>query len=202
MGAQVLTAEKRTETGKNAARRLRGRGFIPAVLTAHGKTESLQLGEKDFSKLFKGGISESVIFELNIEGGDSTLAFVKDFQIDPVTDGIVHLDLYKITKGEKIHTSLPLEITGTPKGAKLGGLLEIYERHISVECLPMDLPEKYVVDVSDLGLDENIHAKDLNLGDKIKLLSSPDTVIAVIHPPKKAEDADSSEGGSADNTGE
>ena len=187
MQAKVLEAELRTETGKNASRRLRSKGLIPAVIYSHGKAEDIQIDSKEFSKLFKGRISESVLFNLKISNKEEQMAFVKDIQFDSVTDSVVHLDLYKVTKGEKIHTHLSLEIVGTPKGIKLGGQLEIHDRTIDVECLPTDLPEKFTVDVSELSLNEAIYAKDLKLGDAIKLTSNRDAVIAIVHSKKKEE---------------
>jgi large subunit ribosomal protein L25 len=189
MQEKVLLAESRKETGKNANRRLRDKGFIPAVIYSHGKAENIQIQAKDFSKLFQGKISESVLFDLKINDKDPQTAFVKDVQFNAVTDAIIHLDLYKITKGEKIQTHLPLEIIGTPKGIKLGGQLEIHDRVIDVECLPLDLPEKFIVDVSELMIDESIHAGDLKLGDSIKLISNRDAVIAIVHPKRKEEAA-------------
>ena len=187
MQEKILNAELRKETGKNANRRLRDKGFIPAVIYSHGKSENIQIQSKEFSKLFQGKISESVLFDLKINN-DLQTAFVKDVQFDGVTDSIIHLDLYKITKGEKIQTHLHLEIVGTPNGIKLGGQLEIHDRVIDVECLPSDLPEKFVLDVTELLIDQSIHAGDLKLGDNIKLISNRDAVIAVVHPKKKDKD--------------
>ena len=112
------------------------------------------------------------------------MAFVKDFQRNPATGELVHIDLFKVTKGEKIHTTVPLKITGTPKGTKIGGLLEISKHEIEVECLPMELPETIEVDVTDLDLNEYIHAKDIKLADGVKLKSNPETVIASVHTPR------------------
>ena len=154
---------------------------------SHGESESIQIQDKEFSKLFQGKISESVLFDLKIDNKEAQTAFVKDVQFDGVTDSIIHLDLYKVTKGEKLHTHLPLEIVGTPKGIKLGGQLEIHDRVIDVECLPADLPEKFIVDVSELMIDQSIHAGDLKLGDSVKLISNRDAVIAVVHAKRKEE---------------
>ena len=192
MSAKTLIAESRDERGKNANRRLRAEGFIPAVLYSHGESEALKIQEKEFFKLFHGHISESVIFDVKISGGSEAMAFVKTYQSNPVTDEVIHVDLYKVTKGEKIHTQVPLEIVGTPKGTKLGGLLEISEREIEVECLPQDLPEKLEVDVTELVIGQSIHAKDLDLGDAIKLRSNGDVVIAAVHETRTAK-ADSEE---------
>jgi len=102
MQEKVLTAESRKETGKNANRRLRDKGFIPAVIYSQGKAESIQIQAKEFSKLFPGKISESVLFDLKIDNKDMQTAFVKDVQFDGTTDSVTHLDLYKVAKDENI----------------------------------------------------------------------------------------------------
>ncbi len=191
MEGKTLVAETRDDFGKNISRRLRREGFIPGVLYSHGETSSIKVRENEFFKLFHGHISESVIFDINVAGSDeSTLAFVKDYQIDPVTDQIVHIDFFKVTKGEKITTLVPIEVVGTPKGLKLGGVLEISEREVEVECLPKDLPEKITVDVTELMVDDSIHAKDVELGEGVTLKSNAEGVIAAVNPPRavKAEE--------------
>lgn len=203
MQAKSITVEPRTDFGKNASRRVRKKGFIPGVLYSHGKSENIQVPEKEFFKLFKGRISESVIFDLlTTDKKDTTekMAYVKDFQADPLTGEILHLDLFKVTKDEKIHTHVKIEFTGTAKGIKLGGILEVDLRELEVECLPMDLPEKIQINVTDLDIGDSIHVKDLNLGDAVKITSNLDASIASVHVPKvaaveeKVEEAAAAEG--------
>jgi large subunit ribosomal protein L25 len=95
MVSQNLEAVKRTEIGKNESRRLRVKGFIPAVLYSHGTSESISVDEKSFTKIFKGHISESVILKLNIDGKEECEVFVKDYQRNPLNDNVEHLDLFK-----------------------------------------------------------------------------------------------------------
>jgi large subunit ribosomal protein L25 len=192
MQAKLLNAELKNETGKNANNRLRAAGFIPAVLYSHGESEQIKINEKEFFNLFKGHISESVIFSLNIPNKKDSadlMAYIKDYQLDPVTEKVVHLDLFKVTSTEKIKTRVPLEIIGTPKGIKQGGFLEVYAHEIEVECLPKDLPEKVVVDVTELELDKNIHAKALNLAAGVVLTSNVELVIAAVHSPRVEKEA-------------
>jgi len=188
MEQKNLSAELRTETGKNQNNRLRKAGFIPAIIYAHGKAEAIKVPQKEFNKIFKGHISESVILNVNIAGGTNEMAFIKDYQKEPVSGDITHLDLYKVFKDEKINTKVEIHLTGVAKGIKMGGVLEVYDRFIEIECFPMDLPEKIEVDVTDLLLNETIHAEDLKLGDKIKILTSPKTMIAAVHEPKAVEE--------------
>ena len=185
MQSKNLNIEKRSEFGKNSNRRLRGDGVIPAVLYAHGEAENIQFNFKEFFTLFKGHISESVI--LNLQGlGEDQLAFVKDYQMDPISDDLVHVDFFKVTAGEAITTNVAVEVEGSAEGVKLGGILEINEREITIECLPRELPEKIIVDVTNLGLNESIHAGDIKLEGSVKLVSNPETVIVGVHTAKAA----------------
>jgi large subunit ribosomal protein L25 len=100
MEAKRLTIEPRSVVGKNASRRLRRNGFIPGVLYSHGEAESIQIPDKDFYKLFKGKISESVIFDLHSSSKkdfEDKMAYVKDYHLNPVTNEILHVDLFKVT---------------------------------------------------------------------------------------------------------
>lgn len=195
MNGKLLNAELRTETGKNSCNRLRVEGYIPAVVYSHGKSDVLKIKEKDFSLLFKGHISESVIFDLHIQGkneGD-LMAFVKDFQADPVTGRILHLDLFKVTKGEKIKTHVPVELIGTPIGLKQGGILEHGDREIFVHCAPAFLPEKITVDISQLSVGESVHVSDIKLSDEIEILTSGNSLVAAVERPRTAEEAPAAE---------
>ncbi len=189
MESKRLTIEPRTDKGKNASRRLRAGGFIPGVLYSHGETEAIKMQEKEFLKLFKGRISESVIFDLHSASKkdfDEKMAYVKDYQSDPVTNKLLHVDLFKVTATEKIHTNVPVFFIGTAVGAKMGGILEVEAREVLVECLPRDLPEKIEVDVSGLNVGDAIHARDINLGDKVKIMLNPEAAIVTVIIPKIA----------------
>lgn len=195
MNGKLLNAELRTVTGKNSCNRLRVEGYIPAVVYSHGKSDVIKIKEKEFSLLFKGHISESVIFDLHIEGkneGD-LMAFVKDFQADPVTGRIYHLDLFKVTKGEKIKTHVPVELIGTPIGLKQGGILEHGERELFVHCAPALLPEKITVNISELGVGDSVHVSDIKLGDEIEILTSSNSLVASVERPRTVEEAPAAE---------
>ena len=184
MEGKSLQAELRNEFGKNACIRMRNDGFIPSILYSHGQATALKIRKKEFYSLFDGAISESVIFDLKIANSKDDadqMAFVKEFQIDPVSGDLVHVDLFKVTQGEKIHTHVHLEFIGSPKGVKLGGVLEISERMLEVECLPRDLPSKIEIDVTNLMIGDSIHARDIILSDKIELLSNADSVVVSVH---------------------
>lgn len=185
--ARSLSAQTRTETGKNSNNRLRVAGFIPAVMYSHGTAENIQVNKKDFGSVFGKKISESVIIDLDVTGKGKSHVFVKDYQIDPVTDEIVHLDFYKITEGEKIRTSVPLIIIGTSAGARLGGIFEVIDRDLHVECLPTELPEKLEIDVTSLQIGEAIQVKDIKGPASLKILLDPEHVVAHVTMAKEEE---------------
>jgi large subunit ribosomal protein L25 len=188
MEAKSLTIEPRTDLGKNASNRIRSKGFIPGVLYSHGECEVVQIPRKDFFKLFKGRISESVIFDIHSKEkqDDERMAYVKDYQMDPLSGEILHVDLFRVTKGEKIHTHVPIEFVGTAKGVKLGGILEVDLREIEVECLPKDLPEKIQIDVSNMEVGDSVHVKDVVLAEGVKIMGNAEASIASVHVPKVA----------------
>ncbi len=191
MQKQLVNAEIRKEFGKNANNRLRMKGYIPAVMYSHGKTENLQILQKDFFKVFKGHVSESVLFDVNVIDNQSKSkhqVFVKDYQINPVTDEVIHLDLFKITEGEKIHTRVAVEIIGTPKGVRQGGILELVERELEIECLPAEIPEKIALDVTNLEIGDSIHVKDIPSSGSLKFLGDLEKVVVTILAPHKAEE--------------
>jgi len=193
MSAKSLTAVARNSTGKNNNNRLRSEGFIPAVVYSHGKTESIKVKEKELQNLFKGHILESVIFDLHIDGQQDIMAFVKSFQKDPVTGKILHLDLFKVTKTEKIKTHVPIELIGTPAGLKMGGILQHGERELAIQCLPGDLPEKITIDISDLVPGDAIHVSDVKLNDKIEVLTTAENIIVSVEKAKVVEEAPAAE---------
>ncbi|HEY1405006.1 MAG TPA: 50S ribosomal protein L25 [Spirochaetota bacterium] len=185
--ARNLSAQVRTETGKNSNNRLRVKGFIPAVMYSHGTAENIQVDKKAFNTVFGKRISESVIVDLDVDGKQKCHVFVKDYQIDPVSDEIVHLDFYKITEGEKIRTSVPLVIVGISSGARLGGVFEVLDRVLHVECLPVELPEKIELDVTSLQIGESIQVKDIKGPASMKILLDPEHVVAHVTMVKEEE---------------
>jgi large subunit ribosomal protein L25 len=176
--ARDLAAQQRTTTGKNENNRLRAEGFIPGVVYTHGKSESVQVKKKEFASVFPGHISESVIINLDITGKDKCQVIVKDYQTDPVSDEVIHLDFYKVTAGEKIKTMVPFETKGTAVGARLGGVFEVIDRFLHVECLPSELPEKIVVDISGLNIGQGIQVKDIKGPESMRILLNPEHIVA------------------------
>ncbi len=187
MQTHTLSAELRAEKGKNANNKLRSNGFIPAVVYSHGTAESIKIQSRELSRIFKGHISESVLLNLQFKDKSDSV-FIKDYQRDPVTDQVLHLDFFKVTADEKIHTHIPVEVIGNATGVRKGGILEHIERELEIECLPRDLQEKIQIDVTNLEMGESIHIKDLRRFEGISFLGDPDRVIVTVLAPSKVKE--------------
>jgi large subunit ribosomal protein L25 len=187
MSKSSISAELRSERGKNATYRLRQEGFIPAVIYSHGESEAIKIKKNDFYSIFRGHISESLLIDVNIiskKKDDNHQVFVKDYQLDPITSELVHIDFYKITAGEKIHTKVPVEVTGKSEGEKMGGILEVIERELEIECLPREMPEKIEIDVTNVNIGDSIHIEDIETTGSLKFLIDEKRVIVTVLAPK------------------
>jgi len=180
----VIEAEKREATEKVS--NIRKEGKIPAVIYNHGNTEHLKVNEKFIQKMFSAGISESQLIDLKI--GDKTeKIFIKDYQVDPVSNQILHLDFFRITYGEKVKTHIPLHIEGKSVGEKEGGILEVFLHDIELEILPKDLMPSITVDISDLKIGEGVHINELNLPESAKILVEGNPIICHVSQPTVAQ---------------
>ncbi len=191
MKTHKLTAQMRKETGKNACSRLRRSGFIPAIIYTHGKSEAVQVPMREFGKLFKGNISESVVIDLEVTGGSAEpeqKVIVKDYQLNPVTDEVMHLDFYKVDLSEKLQTVVPVTTIGTSKGERMGGMLDVIERELQIEALPGDLPEKIEIDVTNLDLGHSIQVKDLPVSGSLRFLADADRIVVTVLIPKAVKE--------------
>jgi large subunit ribosomal protein L25 len=180
----VIKSETRDALGKNASRRIRRSGSVPAVLYGEGiESVSLILDRKDIIKILKSETGENTLFKLALEGGEKD-AMIKDVQIDPTTDEILHADLIQIAMDKIIRVMVPLEVTGEAYGVKTeGGFVDFMTREIEVECLPALIPERRVVDITPLRLHQSLKVGDIRLPEGIKLISEPTTVAVLIQVP-------------------
>ncbi|MDR2404713.1 MAG: 50S ribosomal protein L25 [Spirochaetaceae bacterium] len=200
MSQVVFAARNRADSGSGHARRIRRAGRIPAVIYGHsGKALAIDLDALEFANGVKG-ISESTIVKINIDGKTHD-AFVKDTQRE-ITDGtILHVDFYEVESNTLLRARVSVHIQGNPIGVREGGILELPLHDVEVECLPGDLPERIVVDISDLKVNQSIHVRDLSLGQGVRLISGGDQVVALVKF-AKAEEAAASEEEKASETAE
>jgi large subunit ribosomal protein L25 len=180
-----LQAQERAERGKNAARRLRASGMTPAVLYGEGNeaggSTALAIPTKivDYTLHHFG---DNALYNIAIDGDTST-ARVVDAQRDPVSGLLIHVDFAPVNMTERIEITVPLSVTGEAPGVDEGGVLQQVAYEIQVESLPGDIPQEITLDVSNLGMNENLTLGDLTLPDGVILLSEPEEVAVTITAP-------------------
>lgn len=174
-----LQAELRQAAGKGPARRLRRAGKVPATLYGeHKPAVSLAVDPKQLAAILRSESGQNTIFELRMDG-EKTAAMVVDWQREPVRGALIHVDLKRIAMDRRLRVRVPVQSQGEAVGVKLqGGILELVTREIELECLPTEIPEHIVVDVSNLSLGQNLRVGDLQLSAGLKTITDPDRVIA------------------------
>ena len=178
----VVAAQVRESRGKNEAHRTRAAGLIPAIIYGgHGDPVSVSVNPREIAKITRSSTGYNTIFKLEIGGGESTPVMVVDQQLDPIRGTLLHADFKRIDLTKRIRVAIPVTTAGEAKGVKVqGGLLEVITRSVEVECLPDDIPEKFVVDVVELLIGQAARASDLPMTGSMKLVSDPHSVIAHI----------------------
>jgi large subunit ribosomal protein L25 len=178
----TVAAQPRASRGKNEARRTRRSGLIPAVVYGAFKDPvAVAVSPKAILQIVHSAGGYNTIFNLDIEGRENTPVMVVDHQNDPIRGTLLHADLKRIDLTKRLRVSIPLGTQGEPKGVKTqGGLLEVITRAAEIECLPDEIPEHFIVDVTELLMGQSKRFSDLPMSGSMKLLGSPDTVIAHI----------------------
>jgi large subunit ribosomal protein L25 len=176
----TVPASVRESRGKNEARRLRASGLVPAVLYGSGQASvALSVDPKQIFKILHSSTGHNTIFDVTVKEGETTPVMLVDWQLDPIKDNLLHLDLKRIDLTKRLRAAVPIRAQGEPAGAKLqGGLLELITREIEIECLPDEIPEYFTIDVSELMIGDAKRASDVALPESIKLLSQADSVLA------------------------
>src|SRR5258707_340453 len=172
----TVSAELRESRGKNEARRLRVKGFAPAILSgASQPAVAIAVSPKEVNKILHSNTGHNTIFNLAIQGGEDTPVMIVDWQLDPVKDNLLHVDMKRIDLTKRIVVKVRVHVTGEPKGVKLqGGLLELITREIEIECLPDEIPEMFTLDVTELMIGQNLRAGDIPVTGSTKLVSPAD----------------------------
>jgi len=184
----AFNAEKRDIFGKNASRRLRREGKVPAVLYGAGiESVSLSLSKKDIFTIMKTETRENTIFKINYDAVSQDV-MIKEVQKNPATDELFHVDLVQILMDRAIRIAVPLQLTGEAVGVKTeGGFVDFVTREIDVECLPSNIPELIPVEISGLHLHQSLKVSDLVPPPADKFMEEPGTVIVLIQVPHAEE---------------
>ena len=180
----TINAEKREETGKGPARSLRRKDMVPAVLYRGGGSLLIKLAKKEITKFINSTAGEQIMVNLQFGGGESKLALVKDYQIDPIKRELLHADFFEVLLTEKVKVNVHVIPTGEPVGVKRdAGILQNLIRDIEIECLPDKIPGHIKIDISGLEIGQSFHVGDLQLPEGIKVLTDPGEVIVNITAP-------------------
>ena len=181
----------RETRGKNAARRTRKKGDVPAVLYG-GKEDSISLtvNAKQVAKVLRSESGHNTILSVAVAGSPEAKAILKDWQVDPVSGSLLHVDLLRIAMDVRMRVKVPVHTFGEPQGVKVqGGIFETVTREVEIECLPSDIPEEFRVDVSEMLIGKQLRAGELPFDPKkVKLLTDPQRVIAHVVILKKEEE--------------
>ena len=185
-----LQAREREERGKNAARRLRASGMVPAVLygDGDGQTRSLAVPDRvvDYTLHHLG---DNALYDVNLGAGTSTARIV-DVQRDPVSGRLIHVDFAPVNMRERIEVTVPLHVVGDSPGAEEGGVLQQVAYEVQVESLPGEIPQELSLDVSSLGMNENLTLADVMLPEGVTLVSDPEEVAATVTAPTEITEED------------
>jgi large subunit ribosomal protein L25 len=178
----TIKAERREGRGKNDARRVRAAGRVPlTIYGGEGDSVSASASLAELAAILRTESGHNTIFTLDIDGEGGHDVMFLDRQIDPVRGRLVHADLRRLVRGQKIEVAVPLHLTGEPVGVtEGGGVLEQMVREIQIRVSPRDIPDSIDLDVSNLGVHDVLHVSDLRVADNVEILSEPETVLATV----------------------
>jgi large subunit ribosomal protein L25 len=175
----VVTKPREGKFNKNAARRVRAAGKIPAVLYGPGHDPvAIEVDPKQISRILFSETGRNTIFDVEVSGQKPAKAMVVDLQREPINDLLIHIDLKRIAMDKLLHVRVRVKLLGIPEGVKSGGILEQVIREVDIECLPADIPSHFNVDVSHLDLHGVLRVSELPHSEKYKYLNSEDATVA------------------------
>jgi large subunit ribosomal protein L25 len=190
--AQVLNveADPREDFGKNASRRLRHAGRIPAVVYGGGGPAiPVTIDPKKIMEVLQSEFGHNALFTLDIRGKAPARVMLREWQVDPIHGDLLHVDMVRVARDAKLRVKVPIHVTGEAKGVKVqGGIFEFVLREVEVECLPDDIPDHIAIDVTELTIGRNLRVADLPLGERVKVLTDANRVVAHVVALKAEEE--------------
>jgi large subunit ribosomal protein L25 len=181
-----LTAQRRTQVGRNAIKKIKAAGMVPGVIYGSAQEPvNLQINGRELLNVLSHASGENILVELEIlDGGEkqNALAMIQEIQHHPLQREILHVDFHAVSANETVSAEVPIDTVGEAVGVKVhGGLLEHILRYLEVECLPGDLPQVIEVDVSNLDVGQSLHVRELILPPGVEAITDPEqTVVAVV----------------------
>ncbi len=187
----VVEATPRTSRGKNPARQLRRQGMVPGVVYGGQQPPTpLSVDPRMVERLLHTEAGQNAVFTLTIKGQGQTPAMIREWQVDPVKGLLMHVDFVRIALDARLKVKVPVEVRGEPVGVKQqGGVLEQVLREVEVECLPGDIPDELVLDVSELAIGKGLRVSDLRFdAGKVRMLNEADEMIVHVVAPRAEEE--------------
>ena len=180
MSEVVLQAEVRTQTGKHT-RAIRRSGKIPGEYYSRGE-KNIHIAATSFGLKPLIYTSEAHIVSLKLDNGESKTCVLRNVQFDPVSDLPIHFDLQGVRADEELTIEVPVMLTGTPKGVKDGGTVQHVMHRLKISCLPKFIPDHVEVNITELGINQSVHIRDIKV-DNVKILESESSTIVAVVPP-------------------
>jgi large subunit ribosomal protein L25 len=188
-----LSASRRDEYGKGAARRIRAAGRVPGIVYGHGMEPlPIALDRREFVTALQTEAGLNVLLDIQVDG-DTTLALMKDLHRDPVKGTLLHADFIMVDRDEEVEVEVPVHLVGEATGVKEGGALEHPLNSVHVRCKATEVPQSIDADVSDLNIGDSLRIADLATGRTFEILNDPDSVVALVAAPISEEELEAME---------
>ena len=188
MATANLSATPRSDTGKGVARKLRAANQIPAVIYGHHRDpQPLALDGRELEKLLDQIAAETTVVELAVDGRTAR-TLIREIQRHPVKRNVLHVDFQELVAGETVRVEIPIVLIGTPQGVRDGGTLDQVMRVLEVEVDPVNMPDHFELDVSNLGINDSLHVSDITIPQGLEIFAEPDATVCVVAPPRIEEE--------------
>jgi large subunit ribosomal protein L25 len=177
-----VQATLRSGRGKNDARRARRDGMVPITVYGGGaETLTAVAPARELAAILRSDQGRNTIFTIEVDGVGASEVMFHDRQVDPIKGRLIHADLARLVKGQKIEVTVPLHLTGEPIGVRESqGVLEQIVRQIEIKCEPREIPDALEIDVTNLDVHEVLHVSDIPVPDTIEILTDPEQVVATV----------------------
>jgi large subunit ribosomal protein L25 len=185
MATANLSATKRTDSGKGAARKLRSAQQIPGIIYGHNREpQMLALDWRELERMLERIAPETTVIELDIDGTTSR-TLIREIQRHPFKRQVLHVDFLELVAGERVTVDVPVVLVGTPAGVRnAGGILDQVMREVTVDVDPSNIPNHIEADVSALEVNESLHVANLVVPEGVEIQDDPDATVCVVAPPR------------------